>query len=77
MTAFLITLLLATSVPSSEAVSEAPQPQWSKTYGPYRGWAMIQTSDGGYAIAGGYATYGLVVWVDTNHYLLKLILQEN
>lgn len=37
--------------------SEATQPQlqWSKTYGPYRGGAVIQTSDGGYAIAGSNA----------------------
>jgi hypothetical protein len=55
--AILIGLSVVYSTPSIKAVSEAPQPQWSKTYGGYRGNWVIQTADGGYAIAGVNATY--------------------
>jgi hypothetical protein len=40
-----------------KAQSQAPQLQWSKTYGPYEGQSVIQTSDGGYAIVGENASY--------------------
>ncbi len=71
ISALLITLMLVASFPSLKAVSEAPQPQWSKTYGPYRGKAMVQTFDGGYAIAGGYATYGKGGWGGYKPLLIK------
>jgi hypothetical protein len=32
--------------------------EWSKTYGPYSGYAVIQTVDGGYSIGGVNATSG-------------------
>ena len=35
---------------------QAPNLQWYKTYGPYTCYSVIQTSDGGYAIAGQNAT---------------------
>jgi hypothetical protein len=47
----LITVVLVVSVPSLKADTEALQLQWSKTYYGTNGVA-IQTSDGGYAIAG-------------------------
>lgn len=47
-------LILTISFPVY-ALNEAPQQLWSKTYGPYRGWSVIQTSDGGYAVAGSNA----------------------
>jgi hypothetical protein len=40
------------------ATSQASQLQWSRTYGSYAGYTVIQTVDGGYAIAGSAATYG-------------------
>jgi hypothetical protein len=55
--ALLSTLLLIASVPFTKAIDEAPQLQWSKTYGPYYAYSVIQTSDGGFAIAGQNATY--------------------
>jgi predicted secreted protein len=55
--AILIGLCVVSSLSSAKAASEAPQPQWSKTYGGYRGNWVIQTADGGYAIAGRNATY--------------------
>jgi hypothetical protein len=36
---------------------EQPSVQWLKTYGPYGGDSVIQTSDGGYAIVGANATH--------------------
>lgn len=35
----------------------APETQWDNTYGPVEGHSIIQTSDGGYAVGGTYATY--------------------
>jgi hypothetical protein len=55
----LITLLLVVFVPSLKAASEAPKLQWSRTYGTYEGYSVIQTTDGGYAVSGVNATYGL------------------
>ncbi len=52
----LITLLLV-DAPSSKAAPEGPQVEWSKTYGPYIGYSLIQTEDGGFAIAGQNASY--------------------
>ena len=57
ITVLLITLLLIASVSSLKAASEAPQMQWEKTYGPVEGHSMVQTIDGGYAIAGANATW--------------------
>ena len=51
--------LLVASVPSLNATDEAPQLQWSKTYGTYEGYSVIQTTDGGYAVSGVNATYGV------------------
>jgi hypothetical protein len=34
------------------------QLQWSRLYGPYAGFSVTQTVDGGYVIAGSAATYG-------------------
>jgi hypothetical protein len=54
--ALLMTLLLAASIPSLKVDSEAPQVQWSKTYGEPGSaevaYSVVQTTDGGYAIAG-------------------------
>jgi hypothetical protein len=54
LTLILILLIsgLLASVPSLKADTEPPKLQWSKTYGPYRGIAAVQTIDGGYALAG-------------------------
>jgi hypothetical protein len=54
----LITLILVVNVPISEAVSEAPQQQWSKTYPDITGYDrwILQTTDGGYLLL--WANYG-------------------
>jgi hypothetical protein len=59
LTLILILLIsgLLASVPSLKADTEPPKLQWSKTYGPYRGIAAVQTIDGGYAIAGQNASF--------------------
>jgi len=57
ITMSLITLLLVISIPSMKAATETPQIEWSKTYGTYDGHVVIQTADGGYAVAGVNATH--------------------
>lgn len=47
----LITLFLVVRIPTSEAVSETPEQQWSRSY-LGNGGRAIQTCDGGYAIVG-------------------------
>jgi hypothetical protein len=56
ISALLLSILLVVSVPSLQATSEAPHSQWSKTYGAYRANSVVETTDGGYAIAGENAT---------------------
>jgi hypothetical protein len=48
----LIALVLIVSVPSTMAAPEAPSVEWSQTYNDLQVLSVIQTSDGGYAIAG-------------------------
>ena len=43
---------LVISVPSAKADLEAPYVEWSQTYNDLQALSIIQTSDGGYAIAG-------------------------
>ena len=78
-TAIALTLILALlgSVlagfvpPSSMAVSEALEPLWSKTYGPYHGFDAIQTNDQGFAIAGQNAIYGVHGYNDYEPSIIK------
>jgi hypothetical protein len=48
----LIASVLIVSVPSTKAAPEAPSVEWSRTYNDLQALSIIQTSDGGYAIAG-------------------------
>jgi hypothetical protein len=52
-----VLLLIVAPAPSLKAAYEAPQVQWEKTYGPYEGYSLVQTDDGGYAIAGQQAAF--------------------
>jgi hypothetical protein len=54
----LVTLFLVVNVPTSKAVSEAPQQQWSKPYPDITGYDrwILQTTDGGYLLL--WANYG-------------------
>lgn len=45
-------LVIAASVPLSQAFSEAPTVEWNKTYSEMQANSVIQTADGGYAIVG-------------------------
>jgi hypothetical protein len=47
-----IVLALVASVPSTTATPKAPSVEWSRTYNGLQVNSVIQTSDGGYAIAG-------------------------
>ena len=47
-----IVLALVVFVPSSEAASDTPLVEWTQTYSGLQGLSVIQTSDGGYALAG-------------------------
>ena len=53
----LVLLLIVAPAPSLKAAYEAPQVQWEKAYGPYEGYSLVQTVDGGYAIAGQQAAF--------------------
>jgi hypothetical protein len=48
----LIALVLLFAVPSITAAPDAPSVEWSRTYNDLQVMSVIQTSDGGYAIAG-------------------------
>jgi hypothetical protein len=53
----ILTLLILFSLGLVNAASEPPKMEWSKTYGTYDGHVVIQTADGGYAVAGVNATH--------------------
>jgi len=62
LTTVVCLLLLLTIEPFSSLRAEAnthdaPALVWSKTYGPYLGYSVIQTTDGCFAVAGQNATY--------------------
>jgi hypothetical protein len=48
----LIALVLIFTVPSTTAAPDAPSVEWSRTYDGLQVLSVIQTSDGGYALAG-------------------------
>jgi len=48
----LIASVLIISIPSAKADLEAPSVEWSQTYNNLQALSVIQTADGGYAIAG-------------------------
>jgi hypothetical protein len=56
---FLIFLcvVLIFEAPLVFASQEAPKILWSKTYGPYLGLSIIQTTDGNFAVAGQNGTF--------------------
>jgi len=57
-------------------LSEAPPTQWNKTYGgPSSDWAsaLVQTSDGGFAIACSTSSYGAG---SADAWLIKLVIPE-
>ena len=54
--AFLL-ILLSPCLEIVHASSGSPTIQWSKTYGSYVGLSVIQTTDGGFAVAGQKAAY--------------------
>ena len=47
----LVLFLIVASAPSLKAASEPSPVPWDKTYGPIEGYRIMQTDDGGYAIA--------------------------
>jgi hypothetical protein len=53
----LTALLIIAFVFPVNGAGEVPRVELSKTYGGYVGYAVIQTADGGYAVAGENATY--------------------
>src|SRR4030067_2395113 len=54
--ALVTALVLIGLVPCSLAASDPPSVEWSKTYDGLQADSIIQTSDGGYAIAGTYSS---------------------
>ncbi len=66
LAALVIPLILITFAPSSHAIPEAPVNQWSRTYGQLEGHSVVQTSDGGYAVAGSSFTSAFLLKTDTS-----------
>ena len=64
--AALIALVLIVSVPSASAASDVPSVEWSNTYNSFQGNSVIQTSDGGYALAGATSVPGAVTFAKTD-----------
>jgi hypothetical protein len=50
-------------VPSSEAASDAPLVEWRETYNGLQALSVVQTSDGGYAIAGASGSLGAATFI--------------
>lgn len=67
----LIFILMLSSNRVTSANSQPSQLQWTKTYGTYAGYGVIQTTDGGYAIAGYAATYGPHGYYNRSALLIK------
>jgi hypothetical protein len=63
---FLLFSLLAVSfIPSMKAISEAPSMQWQQFFDGNRGYSVLQTEDGGYAVAGISASTSLLIRTDS------------
>jgi hypothetical protein len=58
--AMLVILVLSASIRSSQAAPDTPSVEWSRTFNGVHGNSVIQTADGGYAIAG-YVGYQAVL----------------
>jgi len=63
---FIALTLIAAAVPSLQAAPETPEMQWSTTYGSGHGNSVIQTADGGYAIAGSAGSQAVLVKTDSS-----------
>jgi hypothetical protein len=72
---FLVLFILIADVPSLKATYE-PTKVWDKTYGPIEGHSIMQTADGGYAIAGNKGAWeqarGPGSWVNQTFLLIKI-----
>jgi len=66
ITVAFIALILITSVPSTVAAVDAPSVEWRQTYNNLEISSVIQTSDGGYAIAGAPRSAGATTFVKTD-----------
>jgi hypothetical protein len=62
----LIALVLIVAVPSASAASDMPSVEWSNTYEGFQANSVIQTSDGGYALAGTTSVSGAATFVKTD-----------
>ena len=59
----LIALVLFFSVPSATAASNAPSVEWRQTYNNLHVLSVIQTADGGYALAGASGAYNSATFI--------------
>ncbi len=69
--AVLIALMLIAAVPQSHAATELPSTEWSKNFSGVAN-SVIQTADGGYAIAGYSVTYSGIGYTASNALLIKI-----
>ncbi len=59
-------VILVSSIPSSTAAPDQPQIEWRQTYSGIRVVSVIQTSDGGYALAGELSTASGASFIKTD-----------
>jgi hypothetical protein len=64
--AALVALVLIGSVPSISAATDVPSVEWIKTFAGFQGNSVVQTSDGGYALAGTSSVSGAATFLKTN-----------
>jgi hypothetical protein len=62
----LIALVLIFSVPSSAAAPDTPSVEWRQTYNNLQALSVIQTADGGYAIAGASGSSNSATFIKTD-----------
>ena len=61
----LISLSVVSSIPSLKAVIEAPAIQWQRFFDGSLGFSVVQTVDGGYAVAGINASTSMLIKTDS------------
>ncbi len=69
ISALIIILTLSSSI-QANAVTEAPPTQWQQFFNGNRGWSVLQTADGGYAVTGDNGSTSLLIRTDSSGSLL-------
>jgi hypothetical protein len=63
-------LIIILTLSPAKAVTEAPPTQWQQFLKGNRGWSVLQTADGGYAVTGDNGSSSLLIRTDSSGLLL-------